>query len=202
MNVACQHESGRACVTLGHVLNEGRLVPRDPSEAAKDFGAACDPGVRDACLSLVALVQHDGQDVFRRPCDKGDGESCFIPASLYYGGAGRSQRRCARPLCFAKLARADGGAVAAGWRNAIGRGLRLAVFPLLLCIAACGRKRSPGSGSGRLATSAHGKRARLILDRERWRSSARLARSARWLIRDVRRGRRNTGRNACATTIP
>jgi hypothetical protein len=64
------------------------MVPRDPSEAGKDFGAACDMGMRNACLSLIALVQKDGPDVFRRPCDRGDGESCFILASLYFGGQG------------------------------------------------------------------------------------------------------------------
>ncbi len=88
MNVACQHESVRACATLGVVLSEGRMVPRDPSEAGKDFGAACDLGLREACLSLVALVREGGPDVFQRPCDRGDGESCFILASLYFGGQG------------------------------------------------------------------------------------------------------------------
>jgi uncharacterized protein len=88
MNVACQHQSDSTCVALGLVLNEGRLVPRDPSEAGKDFGAACDLGMRNACLHLIALVQKDGPDVFQRPCSRGDGESCFFLASLYYGGAG------------------------------------------------------------------------------------------------------------------
>lgn len=88
MNVACQHASARACVTLGAALNEGRLVPRDASEAGKDFGAACDLGIREACQSLVALVKQDTADLFQRPCDRGDGESCFLLASLYYAGSG------------------------------------------------------------------------------------------------------------------
>jgi hypothetical protein len=88
MNVSCQHGSARGCVTLGAALNEGRLVPRDPSEAGKDFGAACDLGVREACQSLVALVKQAGAEVFQRPCDRGDGESCFLLASLYYEGSG------------------------------------------------------------------------------------------------------------------
>ena len=88
LDIACQHESGRACVTLGMVLNEGRLVRRDASEAGKNFGAACDLGVRDACRNLVALVAKDGADVFQKPCDRGDGESCFILASLNYAGQG------------------------------------------------------------------------------------------------------------------
>jgi TPR repeat protein len=88
LNVACQHQSGRACVELGLVLTEGRAAPRDLPEAGKNFGAACDLGIRDACLSLIALVRNEGPDMFRRPCERGDGESCFILASLYYGGQG------------------------------------------------------------------------------------------------------------------
>jgi hypothetical protein len=88
MNVSCQHGSGRACQTLGAVFNEGRLVPRDPPESGKNFGRACDLGTPNACASLVALVQHDGPDVFRPACGRGDGESCFVLASLYYVGKG------------------------------------------------------------------------------------------------------------------
>ncbi|MBZ5625054.1 MAG: hypothetical protein LAQ69_41080 [Acidobacteriia bacterium] len=88
MNVTCQHGSGGACLTLGGLWNEGRLVSRDPSEAGKDFGRACDLGAPNACRSLVALVENEGQDVFRPACDRGDGESCFILASLYYAGRG------------------------------------------------------------------------------------------------------------------
>ncbi len=88
MNVSCQHGSGRACLTLGVVLNEGRVVPRDLAEAGKDFGRACDLSMPNACPSLVSLVQKDGQDVFQPACDRGDGESCFILASLYYVGRG------------------------------------------------------------------------------------------------------------------
>lgn len=88
MDIACKHQSVRACVTLGVVLTEGRLAVRDPSEAAKDFGAACDLGRRDACQALVALVKQEGPGIFQQPCAGGDGESCFILGSLYYGGQG------------------------------------------------------------------------------------------------------------------
>jgi drug/metabolite transporter superfamily protein YnfA len=88
MDIACQHQSANACATLGAVLNEGRTVPRDRSAAGKDFGAACDLGMREACLALVALVRDAGPGIFQQPCAGGDGQSCFILASLYYGGQG------------------------------------------------------------------------------------------------------------------
>jgi hypothetical protein len=88
MNVSCQHGSGLACLTLGVVWNEGRVVARDRSEAGKNFGRACDLGMQYACPSLVALVKENGPDVLRPACDRGDGESCFILASLYYAGGG------------------------------------------------------------------------------------------------------------------
>jgi TPR repeat protein len=91
MEIACQHQSVRACVTLGEVLHEGRLAGRDLPAAAKDFGAACDLGRRDACLALVALVRDNGPEILQQPCGRGDGESCFILASLYYGGSGVSK---------------------------------------------------------------------------------------------------------------
>jgi TPR repeat protein len=88
LNVSCTHGSGRACFTLGQVLDEGRVAPRDTGAAGKDFARACDLKTPGACASLVALVRKDGPDVFSGGCDRGDGESCFILASLYYGGAG------------------------------------------------------------------------------------------------------------------
>src|SRR5262249_55524914 len=88
MNVSCLHGSGRACVALGLALDEGRVLPRNVSEAAKEFGRACDLKTPGACPSLLALVRKDGRDALREACDNGDGESCFILASLYYAGAG------------------------------------------------------------------------------------------------------------------
>ncbi len=88
LNVSCQHGSGLSCLTLGVTWNEGRGVARDLSESGKNFGRACDLGAQYACPSLVALVKENGPDVFRPACDRGDGESCFILASLYYAGGG------------------------------------------------------------------------------------------------------------------
>ena len=201
MNVACQHQSGRACMTLGLVLSEGRLVPRDLSDAGKDFGAACDLGIRDACLNLVALVRQEGPDMFRQPCDKGDGESCFILASLHYGGQGvpRDDARAValfRQSCASGWWRGCGGLAEcyrAGRGTAADNGqaieyfekacraaaLRRAASRSPPCIAARRMKLSPSSDSGRPASSAAGTRkpAPLTSGRGRRRSRGALGRS-------------------------
>ncbi|HTS26893.1 MAG TPA: tetratricopeptide repeat protein [Bryobacteraceae bacterium] len=88
MNVSCQHGSGRTCLTLGVVYAEGRLAPRDLAEAGKNLARACDLGTPNACAGLVAMVEQEGPAVFRPACDRGDGESCFVLASLDYAGKG------------------------------------------------------------------------------------------------------------------
>lgn len=88
LNVTCQHGSGLACLTLGVMYNEGKFAERDRAESGKNFGRACDLGMQYACPSLVALVRENGPGVFRPACDRGDGESCFLLASLYYAGGG------------------------------------------------------------------------------------------------------------------
>jgi TPR repeat protein len=88
MEVSCTHGSGHACYTLGVTRDQGLLIPRDAPEAGKDFGRACELKAPDSCPSLVALVKKEGPGVFLKPCNRGDGESCFILASLYYGGYG------------------------------------------------------------------------------------------------------------------
>jgi hypothetical protein len=91
MNVSCLHGSGRTCLTLGVVFAEGRLAPRDLAEAGKNLARACDLGTPNACPGLVALVSQEGAAVFRPACEGGDGESCFVLASLYYAGKGVPQ---------------------------------------------------------------------------------------------------------------
>jgi hypothetical protein len=89
LGISCQHESGRACLSLGMALTEGRLVPRDLTEAAKNFGRACDLATPNACANLVLLTRKTGPEVFRPACEeRGDGESCFFLASLYHAGQG------------------------------------------------------------------------------------------------------------------
>jgi hypothetical protein len=102
LNVTCQHGSGLACLTLGVVYNEGKFAERDRAESGKNFGRACDLGMQYACPSLVALVRENGPGVFRPACDRGDGESCFLLASLYYGGGGVPRDPAAAVALFRK----------------------------------------------------------------------------------------------------
>ena len=88
LNVSCTHGSAHACYSLGLAIDEGRVTPRDAAAAGTDFARACDLKEPRACASLVSLVRRDGPEVFGRLCRIGDGEACFILASLYYGGAG------------------------------------------------------------------------------------------------------------------
>jgi hypothetical protein len=100
MTVSCQHGSGIACLTLGVVWNEGRVAPRDLGESGKNFARACDLKMQYACPSLVALVKENGPQVFRPACDRGDGESCFILASLTYAGQGVPKDHAAAVALF------------------------------------------------------------------------------------------------------
>jgi len=88
MSVACQHGGGHACLNLGLVLYEGRVAPKNASEAGKYLARACDLGTPFGCPALITAVQRDGPRLFQGGCHRGDGESCFILASLYYGGKG------------------------------------------------------------------------------------------------------------------
>ena len=118
MNVNCQHGSGLACLTLGVEWNEGRVVPRDRAESAKNFARACDLKMQYACPSLMALVKENGPGILRPSCELGDGESCFILASLYYAGGGVPKSPKPQSHYSANLVPAVGRAAAAVWRNA------------------------------------------------------------------------------------
>lgn len=91
LGVSCQHGSARACVSAALLLDEGRRTPRDLTEAAKDFGRACDLQLSSGCQALVAKVAAEGPQILSRACNRGDGESCFFLGSLYYGGGGVSR---------------------------------------------------------------------------------------------------------------
>jgi hypothetical protein len=91
LDVECQHDSARGCFALGTLLSEGKGVPRDPVGAARSFKHACDMGFDNACGSLIAMVKTDGDGVLSEPCSRGDGASCFMLGSLYYGGQGVSR---------------------------------------------------------------------------------------------------------------
>jgi hypothetical protein len=91
LDVQCQHNSASGCYTLGTLLLGGKGLPRDPIGAGRSFKQACDIGFENACVSLVNMVTTDGDDVLLQPCNRGDGRSCFMLGSLYYGGQGVSR---------------------------------------------------------------------------------------------------------------
>jgi hypothetical protein len=88
LDVQCQHNSVNGCFTLGVLLSGGKGLPRDPVGAGRSLKQACDLGSDNACGSLLNIVQTDGDSVLREPCNRGDGKSCFMLGSLYYGGQG------------------------------------------------------------------------------------------------------------------
>jgi TPR repeat protein len=91
LDVQCQHNSATGCFTLGTLLSDGKGLPRDPIGAGRSFKQACDIGFENACVSLVNMVKTDGDNVLLQPCNRGDGRSCFMLGSLYYGGQGVSR---------------------------------------------------------------------------------------------------------------
>lgn len=88
LDVTCQDKSKDGCFLLGILLSEGKEVPRDPYGAALSFGRACDLGLPYGCMSLAQLVGSDGITVLKKPCDRGDGPSCFMLGTLYRRGQG------------------------------------------------------------------------------------------------------------------
>jgi TPR repeat protein len=91
LDVQCQHNSAGGCFSLGTLLIGGKGLPRDPIGAGRSFKQACDLGLESACDSVLRMVQTDGDDVLREPCGRGDGASCFMLGSIYYGGQGVSR---------------------------------------------------------------------------------------------------------------
>jgi hypothetical protein len=88
LDVQCQHNTASGCFTLGVLLSGGKGLPRDPIGAGRSFKQACDLGLESACSNLVNMVATDGDGVLLEPCRRGDGRSCFMLGSLYYGGQG------------------------------------------------------------------------------------------------------------------
>jgi hypothetical protein len=86
LDVECQHNSAQGCFTLGTLLNGGRGLPRDPIGAGRSLKHACDLGLDSACNSVVNMVKTDGDGVLLEPCSRGEGASCYMLGSLYYGG--------------------------------------------------------------------------------------------------------------------
>jgi TPR repeat protein len=91
LDVECQHNSANGCFALGTLLNGGKGLPRDPVGAGRSLKHACDLGLESACSSVVSMVATDGDAVLLQPCMRGDGASCYMLGSLYYGGQGVSR---------------------------------------------------------------------------------------------------------------
>jgi len=88
LNADCDDNSVEACIKVGQLMNEGRIVRRDVAYAGVAFGRACDLGSAQACAELVQFTRGGGQTVFLKACGRGDGASCFILGSLYSAGQG------------------------------------------------------------------------------------------------------------------
>jgi len=114
LNVNCREDSASACFALGQVLNEGRVVTRDPVEASKNLGRGCDLGIVDSCVSLKEFVRSGGRDVLARSCERGDGASCFIVGSLLHKGDGVPQDDVLAVTLFRQ-------SCASGWWRGCGR---------------------------------------------------------------------------------
>ena len=113
LELTCKHDA-EYCNTLGHVLNEGRIVPRNPLQAAKSFASACDRGLRGGCENLRELVSTNGSDALKEACGKGDDDGCFILGELYAEGVGTPRDQAAALGLFRRLC-------ARGWMRGCGR---------------------------------------------------------------------------------
>jgi hypothetical protein len=78
----CRDDSGPACFALGHMLSDGRAVPRDEVRAAVSFANACEVGFQPACGTLRELSRSQDLGAFQRRCEQGDGPSCYVLGSL------------------------------------------------------------------------------------------------------------------------
>lgn len=86
VDLMCQYSLARACLTEGIAFRQGRLVRRNPPNAGRDFARACELGEPGGCAALLRLVELEGPDIFRRSCEGGDGEMCYVLGSLYSAG--------------------------------------------------------------------------------------------------------------------
>ena len=101
------------------LLSGGKGLPRNPIGAARSFKQACDIGLESACTSLAIMVKTDGDGVLLQPCSRGDGKSCFMLGSLYYGGQGVSATSSVQRAFSSKAVRPDLRAAADSWGRVI-----------------------------------------------------------------------------------
>src|ERR1700733_8118648 len=66
MNISCNHGTGGACMMLGVASYQGRMIPPNPAESARDFAHACELGVTKACTGLVQLVAESHGDSLQK----------------------------------------------------------------------------------------------------------------------------------------
>jgi TPR repeat protein len=91
LNAMCESNASAACLTLGQVLNEGQIVPRNAALAGVSLGRACDLNSASGCSKLVEFAQSGGVDALTQSCNGGNGAGCFILGSLYSAGSGVHQ---------------------------------------------------------------------------------------------------------------
>ncbi len=86
LGVDCRGGTATACLILGEALDDGRLVAPDRVTAGKAFSRGCELGSASSCEGLAAFMRGTGGDILMRSCDRNDGISCFVLASMYLAG--------------------------------------------------------------------------------------------------------------------
>lgn len=114
LGITCGNGAAYDCFLMGDMLNEGRVVPRDPVVAGVSFGRACDLGLPAGCGSLIEFLQSGGEEVLQKACLRGDGASCFILGSAYSNGI-VAQRDATRAFSLYRQSCAN------GWPRGCGR---------------------------------------------------------------------------------
>lgn len=95
----CDLRFGEACHALGMRYMQGRSVSRDKSQAAGQFGRACEagyvPGCVDAGILLEATDPFTAAERFEEACDAGDGRGCTKLGLAMLGGLTSEQQKAA-----------------------------------------------------------------------------------------------------------
>ena len=93
LGVNCRGGMVGDCITLGEVLNSGRIGWTDRITAGKALGRACDLGSAAACTRLAEFMAGDGRDGLAAACEHRDGVACFVLASVFEAGQAVPQDR-------------------------------------------------------------------------------------------------------------
>ncbi len=98
---SCSKSDSRSCYQLGIAYRDGLEVVQSEVAAKQFFDMACDMGSSQACSELKEIDKYRNdstvgasdteQDnkivVFRKSCDRGDGDACFRIGLAYYEGS-------------------------------------------------------------------------------------------------------------------